>query len=58
MALFTAKENYENASVLIRHTAENARARVIALTKPLNQSIGAAIHIADIETYSNNNPSG
>jgi uncharacterized protein len=29
----------------------NARARAIALTKPINQTIGAAIHIADVENY-------
>jgi hypothetical protein len=31
---------------------ENARARAIALTKPLNQTVGAAIHITDNEVYS------
>ena len=41
---------------MIRHSVENARVSAIAFTKPLNQSIGAAIHIADNETY-NNNPS-
>ena len=30
---------------------ENAKARAIALTKPLNQSVGLAIHIADAENY-------
>jgi uncharacterized protein len=29
----------------------NARARAIALTRPINQTIGAAIHIADVENY-------
>ena len=28
---------------------ENAKARAIALTKPLNQTVGAAIHISDLE---------
>jgi hypothetical protein len=28
---------------------ENAKARAVALTKPLNQNIGAAIHISDLE---------
>ena len=41
---------------MIRHSVENARVRAIAFTKPSNQSIGAAIHIADNETYNNNNP--
>lgn len=34
---------------------DNARTRAVALTKPLNQSIGAAIHIADTEVYSTSN---
>ncbi|MBS0647006.1 MAG: SIMPL domain-containing protein [Verrucomicrobia bacterium] len=34
---------------------ENARARAIALTKPLNQNVGAAIHIADNEVYNISN---
>lgn len=34
---------------------DNARARAVALTKPLNQSIGAAIHIADNEVYNTSN---
>ena len=29
----------------------NAKARAIALTKSLNQSVGLAIHIADVENY-------
>jgi uncharacterized protein len=28
---------------------ENAKARAVALTKPLNQTVGAAIHISDLE---------
>lgn len=35
---------------------ENARARAVALTKPLNQTVGAAIHIADNEVYNMSNP--
>jgi len=36
----------------MRSTAvENARSRAIALTKPLNQTIGAAIYIGDNEPY-------
>ena len=34
---------------------ENARARAVALTKPLNQTIGTAIHIADNEVYNTSN---
>ena len=30
---------------------ENARSKAIALTKPLSQTIGAAINITDNETY-------
>jgi uncharacterized protein YggE len=33
---------------------ENAKLKAIALTKPLNQTIGAAIHIVDNEQYYNN----
>lgn len=48
----------ENIKNQMRSKAvENARARAIALTKPLNQSVGSAIHIADNEIYNNNNPS-
>ena len=34
---------------------ENAKARAVALAKPLNQTIGAAIHIADNEIYKTTN---
>ena len=34
---------------------ENARVRAVALTQPLNQSVGAAIHIADNEVYNVSN---
>ena len=34
---------------------ENAKARAVALTKPLNQTIGPAIHIADNEVYNTTN---
>ena len=34
---------------------ENARARGVALTQPLNQTIGPAIHIADNEVYNTAN---
>ena len=34
---------------------ENARDRAIALTEPLNQNVGAAIHIADNEIYNTRN---
>ncbi|MGN6616541.1 MAG: SIMPL domain-containing protein [Ilyomonas sp.] len=33
---------------------ENAKARATALTKPLNQTLGAAIYIADNEAYNTN----
>ena len=34
---------------------ENAKARAVALTKPLNQTIGPAIHISDNEVYNTSN---
>ena len=34
---------------------ENAKARAVALTKPLNQTIGPAIHITDNEVYNTSN---
>jgi len=34
---------------------ENAKARAVALTKPLNQTVGPAIHIADNEVYNTSN---
>ena len=34
---------------------ENAKARAVALTKPLNQTVGLAIHIADNEVYNTSN---
>ena len=34
---------------------ENAKTRAISLTKPLNQTVGAAIHIADNEVYNTTN---
>lgn len=34
---------------------ENARARAVALTKPLNQTVGQAIYIADNEMYKTTN---
>ena len=34
---------------------DNARSRAVALTKPLNQTVGAAIHIADNEVYTTSN---
>ena len=34
---------------------ENARARAVALTKPLNQTVGPAIHITDNEVYNTSN---
>jgi len=44
--------NLENIRNIMRTNAiVNAKARAIALTKPLNQSIGLAIHIADAENY-------
>lgn len=46
----------ENIRNLMRAKAiTNAKTRAIALTKPLNQTIGAAIHIADNENYNTNN---
>lgn len=46
----------ENIRNLMRTKAiTNAKTRAIALTKPLNQNIGAAIHIADNENYNTNN---
>ena len=34
---------------------DNAKARAVALTKPLNQTVGPAIHIADNEVYNTSN---
>ncbi len=46
----------ENIRNLMRAKAiTNAKTRAIALTKPLNQTIGSAIHIADNENYNTNN---
>jgi len=46
----------ENIRNLMRTKAiANAKARAIALTKPLNQTVGLAIHIADNENYNANN---
>ena len=43
----------ENIRNIMRTNAiSNAKARAIALTKPLNQVVGQAIHIADTENYS------
>ena len=43
----------ENIRNLMRTNAiANARLRAIALTKPLNQTVGQAIHIVDAENYS------
>ena len=36
---------------------ENARARAVALTQPLNQTLGPAIHILDNEIYNTSNQS-
>jgi uncharacterized protein len=42
----------ENIRNIMRTNAiANAKARAIALTKPLNQSVGLAIHISDAENY-------
>ncbi len=46
----------ESIRNLLRSEAvENARIRAIALTEPLKQTVGHAIHIADNEVYSNSN---
>jgi len=46
----------ENIKNQMRSRAvENAKARAIALTKPLNQIVGPAIHIADNEVYNTSN---
>ena len=46
----------ESIRNLLRSKAvENARTRAIALTEPLKQTVGPAIHIADNEVYSNSN---
>ena len=43
----------ENIRNLMRTNAiANAKLRAIALTKPLNQTVGQAIHIVDAENYS------
>jgi uncharacterized protein len=45
----------ENIKNLMRTKAvENAMSRAVALTKPLNQTIGPAIYIADNNTYNPN----
>ena len=46
-------ENIRN--VMRTKAIGNAKARAIALTKPLNQTLGAAIHIVDNEAYNVNN---
>lgn len=46
-------ENIRNA--MRTKAIVNAKARAIALTKPLNQTVGLAIHIADNEAYNANN---
>jgi len=38
-------------NIMRSNAIANARTRAIALTKPLNQSVGAAIHVADSENY-------
>ena len=43
-------ENIKN--VMRSKAVDNARTRAVALSKPLNQTIGAAIHIEDKEVYS------
>ncbi len=46
----------ENIRNLMRTKAiANAKRRAIALTKPLNQTVGLAIHIAENENYNANN---
>ena len=46
----------ESIRNLLRSKAvKNARTRAIALTEPLKQTVGPAIHIADNEVYSNSN---
>lgn len=46
----------ESIRNLLRSKAvENARTSAIALTEPLKQTVGPAIHIADNEVYSNSN---
>lgn len=46
----------ESIRNLLRSKAvENARTRAIALTEPLKQTVGPAIHIADNDVYSNSN---
>ena len=46
----------ENIKNQMRSKAvENARARAVALTKPLNQTVGPAIHISDNEVYNTSN---
>lgn len=42
----------ENLKNIMRAKAiENAKARAVALTKPINQTVGTAIHITDIENF-------
>ena len=42
----------ENLKKIKRAKAvENAKAKAIALTKPINQSVGSAIHITDFENF-------
>ena len=42
----------ENLKNIMRAKAvENAKAKAIALTKPINQSVGSAIHITDLENF-------
>ncbi|MEO6221545.1 MAG: SIMPL domain-containing protein [Ginsengibacter sp.] len=46
----------ENIKNLMRSKAiENAKGKALAMTKPLNQKIAAAIYIADNENYNANN---
>jgi hypothetical protein len=51
----STKSEYENIKNLMRTKAvENAKVRAVALTKPLNQTLGLAIHITDGENYDTN----
>jgi uncharacterized protein YggE len=48
-AEYSDMENLKN--IMRAKAIENAKARAVALTKPINQTVGTAIHITDIENF-------
>lgn len=49
-----AHSNMDEIKNAMRSIAvQNAKTRAVALTKPLNQTVGGALHIIDVENYNN-----